>query len=214
MTNYLTIYTGAEMTCGAIGLYCMAKQKDKRLHLLWAFVFFVALVEMTGIYVKAHYKYNSWVYNLLLPVQIAFFSAVFHYILSAYFKPRTLILSAALFLLLIYGYEHFQHGVFERHKYTQMAFGLLITAYCLLYYYLLLAKDGYVELTLEPAFWWVAGALFYFFSVSVINIFSDPLKRVLTSPRETLSYTYKALNIILYSCWSYSFICIKWKTRN
>jgi hypothetical protein len=214
MSIYFTINTLAELICAAIGCYCLVGKKDKTLQLLWGFVLLTCLVEMYGIHIKKiDHERNAWLYNHFLLLQLTFYSIIFYQILKRYINPIPLLGAGILLVVSLFGYQAYTHDPTLRYGWAQLAFSITMSGYCLYYFYLLLAKDDFIELKTYWAFWWVAGTLFYFFAVSVVNIYSEPLQRLLTSQGENLSLVYKTLNIILYSCWSYAFICKRWEIQ-
>ncbi|WP_443945715.1 hypothetical protein ACJVDH_00960 [Pedobacter sp. AW1-32] len=87
---------------------------------------------------------------------------------------------------------------------------VIFTIYALLYYYRLLKDPEFVEIKSHPEFWWVTGALFYYFGSTVTNLFKPYLPKNFSSFYFLNHFRYSmyvVLSLFLYSIWSYSFIC-------
>lgn len=85
---------------------------------------------------------------------------------------------------------------------------VLFIVYGLYYYYVLIKDLGYLQLSKHPPFWWVAGALFFYYGTSVISLYYTVFQAQENSPLFTYrSYAYLCFNIIHYGFWSYSFVC-------
>jgi hypothetical protein len=138
---------------------------------------------------------------------------MFAYLLSRYTQSKALIVMGLFSFIGLYIYDLTNHGFFVYNNLTYTVMSVIFVLYSLYYYYLLLKDDSFVNLRYSPAFWWVAGVLFFYFSTTACNLFNDKLNTIMLTPKHHLSYfIFKALNVILYGCWSYSFICRRWLT--
>lgn len=212
MLSYFTLGTIPEFIC--LGIAVISLHKDNAI--AWRrnilYLILVVLIELSGIYLKTLGEKNSWVYNILVFFEISFFSLMFQNVLSKYTNSRLIILLGLGLLLGFYCYELFSHGYDKRHHLTIIILGVVMIVYSLLYFYYLLKDEHYVNLTTSAEFWWVSAVLIYYFGVTTCNIFYPVLSKFLVKPNEVFSYTFKVLNILLYSLWSYSFICRRWLT--
>jgi hypothetical protein len=215
MMHYITINTGTEILCFFIGLICIIKDKSTAWRLLLTFQFITCVAELTGIYVRRQHTSNAWVYNVLIVAECGVVSYFFYYLFSPYFKPlKWLLIWIGLFLC-VYIYElvflkQFKYFVDITDSVMSVAFVLA----SLIYYYLLQKDEAHRALKFSPEFWWVAGTLFFYFGSTVSNIFFQYLAQEDTAFNLTARYIiFNALNILLYSCWSYSFIC-RYRQRN
>ncbi|NNU33558.1 hypothetical protein HK413_04305 [Mucilaginibacter sp. S1162] len=117
-------------------------------------------------------------------------------------------------MIYIYDLFTFPAGIFNYNADTFSVMSVLFIFYSLYYYYLLISAEEYADITTLADFWWVTGTLFFFFGSTACNLFYNMLTKV--SPGNTVYLTYigDVLIIILYGCWSYSFICKRWITSN
>ncbi|MDB5007798.1 MAG: hypothetical protein JWP45_2191 [Mucilaginibacter sp.] len=218
MLNYLTINTGAEFICFIIALVCLTKDRSFAWRSMLLFLFIICITETIGVHIKklyladtVHVHPNIWIYNILLIFQIGFISFMFKHLLDTYIKSKPVILSGLILLAILYIIDIFTHGVFVKHNLTTIVMSVLFVLYSLYYFYLLLRSEDYINLKFSSDFWWVAGILFFYFGRIVSLLFFQILSTF--SPNFVVTVPiYNVLNIILYSCWSYSFICRKWLT--
>jgi len=218
--QFFTINTIAELTCFMVALFCLWKDSSRIWRSMIFFQLITCLAELTGIYFKKifianhfHGHSNPWIYNILLIFQAIFFSLVFNQILSKYKNCRPVILTSLAVLALFYTYESFNHGIYEYNNITNTIMAVLLVCYSLFYFFNLLKDDTYVNLFYLPTFWWVTGILFFYFGDTACNLFYEKLKPILMVHKHYLRNIYSILNVILYSCWSYSFICRKWLAK-
>ncbi|MFD0752037.1 hypothetical protein ACFQZS_17920 [Mucilaginibacter calamicampi] len=224
MSKYFTMYTSAELICLITALVCLFKTKELHWRLLIPFLLLITMVEFASIPLKALYRANPipinstvWLYNLLLPIQIGVFVAVFNGILKKYAAySKVLILAGGGFLYLFYIYELLTNdaGIFNFNSTTYSAMSVLLVVYSLYYYYVLLKSEEYADLKSLPEFWWVTGTLFFFFGTTAFNLFYTYLLKSYTGNKLYLFYIRDLLIVILYGCWSYAFICKRWITSN
>jgi hypothetical protein len=222
MLNYLTINTTVEIICFFVALFCLKQEKKLVWFSMVLFVLITCVAEITGIYVKrlnltdkVHIHPNAWVYNILIFFQIGFISWMFKDILSKYLKTTYIVILGLLFVILhIYNITFRSFLVYD--ETTKTAMSILFVLNSLTFYYLLLKDDFHIKLNSFSAFWWVSGILFFYFGTTIYNVFYDKLASLTLDKKENLlylKYLNNALNVILYSCWAYSFICRKWEMK-
>lgn|GEM_PF-280718 len=217
-----TFNTVTELLCFIVALFCLTKARNAA----WrSMIFFMALtcaVEFTGAYMKALYHVsptkihaNVWIYNIFSLVEAGFISLMFHHLFKMYFNSRLVIFSGLALIGLSFIYELATRGIMRGFNTTDTISAILFILYGLIYFYHLLKADAFYDLKVYPSFWWVAGVLFFYFGSTVINIFYDQiterLSLLIVAPRRYITgYIYNALNLLLYGCWSYAFVCEKW----
>jgi hypothetical protein len=220
MIHYFTVNTIAETICFVIAIICLAKDDNMVWKSMILFLFIICITEFMGIYIKRlylidrqHVHPNPWLYNIQLIFQIGFISSMFRHALRNYTKIDLIIFIEFLLVVMIYSYEIYKHGIFIYNDLTKTILSIIFVLYSLYYFYLLLKDDNYINLKYSSVFWWIAGALFFYFGSTVVNLFYSKLSHVMITSKRSLSYfVFNVLNILLYSCWSYSFICRKWLT--
>jgi hypothetical protein len=217
MLKYFTLNTTTEAVCFIIALVCLAKDTCLVWRGMVLFLFITCITEMIGVHIKrlyladkVHVHPNVWLYNILLLLQACFISMMFLYLLNKYTNSKRIILSGLALLFILYVYETVTHGIFVYNNITNTVMSIQFVLYCYYYYYYLLKDENYVNLTYSAEFWWIAGTLFYYFGRTACNVLFDVIS-LLKPEIEITSPVYKVLNIILYSYWSYSFICKKWQ---
>jgi hypothetical protein len=221
MLKFITFNTGAEIICLIIALMCLIKDKSLAWRNMILFLLLTCITEISGIYVRklylidrAHVHPNVWLYNILLVFQMGFTNLMFNHLLSKYSNSKPFIISGLALLVIFYAYETVSHGIFVYNNLTNIVMGVMFILYSLYFYYHLINDDKYFNLAFLPSFWWVAGVLFSNFGRTACNLFYGKLASIMITSKHNLTfYIYIVLNIILYSCWSYSFICRKWETR-
>jgi len=223
MLRYFTVNTVAELVCLVIALICLSKNQDKIWRSFIVFMFITVFTEMAGIHIKkVYHQPNAWLYNLLLLVQGFFYVRMFDHLLYSNRRSPVITFPAGL-LCLLFVYECVSNtffGATPNHKYyyystTNSVFAVVVVFYSLYYLYLILKADNYVTLSKSASFWWVAGALFFYFGSTTCNIFYSKLENIKIAPNRNVTYyIYNLLNIFLYSCWSYAFICKRWLDPN
>lgn len=216
--KYLTINTSAEWICFIIAGICLFRDESPVWRGMIIFLLITCLAETLGIYIKVQYladpknvKPNVWVYNILLIFQAGFISILFASLLKVYIKSGPVILIGLALLSLLYIHEQIEHGSFKKHAITNIVMSVLFIVYSYYYFYLLLKDERNINLSFHPGFWWVAGILFFYFGAIIINLYYEKLRDLVESPKPYLRYIFNILNVLLYGCWSYSFILRKWQ---
>lgn len=217
MLNYLTVNTFVEFICFVFTVLCLTKDTSFVWRSMIIYLFITCVAEVVGIYVFIHTQSqnNHWLYNIFLVCEAGFTSLMFAHLLSKYINSKPIVIIGLALLCLFYIADIVKHGFFVYNNQTYTEMSVLFVLYSLYYYYLLLVKeDNYIRIKYSASFWWVTGALFFYFGNTVCNIFdnilySDKLK---IFNHHLTYYIFRILNIIQYGCWSYSFICRKWLT--
>jgi hypothetical protein len=218
MPNYFTASTTAELICFLTAGFCLIRDKSYVWRSMVIYLFLTCAAEFTGVFVSGpkHLINNNWVYNIFLVFEAGFTHLMFAYLLGKYINSKPLIFTGLAIVALLYAYElhdNYVHHIVIYNINTYKVMSVLFVIYSLYYYYLLLEDENYIQLNNSSEFWWVAGTLLFYFTNTACNVFYQPLSRVLVWNGIHLTrYIISALNILLYGCWSYSFICRKWKT--
>jgi hypothetical protein len=212
MLNYFTFTTTIEILSFFIALICLRKDSNRTWKYFSVFLLITCLAELSGIYLKRnHHPHNAWVYNILMVFELGFVNMMFFEIGSRYSQTKTIIICGVILFAIIYTLELISHGVFVYNNLTYTVMSVTLVVYSLIYYYSLMTDDNYIRIAYSAQFWWVTGCLFYYFGETACDLFYDKLQAVYITPLHTLTYyIYKILNILLYGCWSYSFICRRW----
>ena len=219
MLKYLTINTSAEWICFIVACICLIRDKSPVWRGMILFLLITGLSETLGICIKGQYladpenvRPNVWVYNILLIFQAGFISAMFASLLKVHIKSGPVILIGLALLSILYINEQVEHGIFKKHAITTIVMSVLFIVYSYYYFYLLLRDERNINLTYYPGFWWVAGILFFYFGSIITNLYYEKIRDFVASPKPYLRYIYNVLNVLLYACWSYSFILRRWPT--
>lgn len=214
MLNYLTLFTIFELACLLVA--GLALIRDPRLYWKGICIYLLAecTAEFTGIYLKRHRYSNGWPYDILLIFQIVFISFMFYGFFRTRKEGKLLLATGTIVLTVLYCIDFFQYGLTRFYTLTFNTMSVLFVVYSLFYFYLLIKKDEYIRLQTSAAFWWVVGVLFFYLGDTAVNVFRGKLAVIKITPNHALPYyILVCLNIILYSSWSYSFICRKWLTK-
>jgi hypothetical protein len=209
------MFTIFELQCLLFAFICLLKDPSPEWRSSWLFLVITCVTEFTGIYLKRQHLANQWPYNILLIFQILFFSYMFWALFGKNNrKKRFIIVSGLIILTLFYLYDLSQHGFYRFNTVAYNSMSVILVIYSLYYFYMLLKQDSYVKLKFSAAFWWSCGVLFFYFGDTAVNLFRGKLSKIMITQNHALPYfILMLLNIILYSCWSYSFICKKWLTK-
>jgi hypothetical protein len=213
MLNYFTANTIVELMCLVFAVICLMNDKNAVWRSMMFYLLVTCIAEFSGIYISSFKRNNHWVYNIFLICEIGFTNLMFFNLFNKYIKPNLVILIGMALLVVLYLMELYGHGFYTYNNSTYTVMSVMFVLYSLYYLSLLIKDDNYINLSRSAEFWWVVGTLFFYFANTVCNLFDDQLYAVMITPKHHLTYfIFKALNIILYSCWSYSFICRKWLT--
>ena len=211
MLNYFTFNTTSEMVCLLFSIICLSQDKNMMWRYFMLYLLITLCAELAGIHLKRQHSNNQWIYNLLMIPDCIFISAIFYSLLE---KPYKVIVGFTVLILIMYAYETMHHGIMSFNNTTNSLMAVIFVFWSLWYFYLLLKNDKYSRLAFYSDFWWVAGVLFFYFGNTAVNLFRGKLHFMITPKHFLTYYIYNILNILLYGCWSYSFICRRWLTTS
>ena len=192
--------------CFCAGLILLWKDKSMFWKLALVFLFVTCVTESYGLYLAHKYHNNLKLYNYFFLIEQAFISYSMFYCFKPYINPKFIVIVGSTFLLIsnLYFFLGYTGGDFNR--ISQNVGGILFTVYSLLYFYLFLKDKNYLQISSHPEFWWVTGILFFYFGSVIFNLFYQSITIKLFG-RSIYYYLSTILNLILYSLWTYSFIC-------
>lgn len=214
MLKYLSINNLAEISCFVISLFSLHKEKNFNWKAFQLFILMTCIIEITGITIRVQNisASNQWLYNIYLVFEMAFNSAMFSLFINKYIKSKPYILLGLTIFFITYIFEIIHHGIFIFNNTSSTTSSIIFVLFSLFYFYLLINDPLYHSLKSYAPFWWVAGVLFYYFGSTICNLFFEELLLIKVIGHHLRYYIFNLLNIILYSCWSYSFICRYYQT--
>jgi len=214
MLSYLTPNTFIEILCFLVAIAYLITDKNAVWRSMILYLLFTCIAEIAGIYFGRKTHNNNWIYNIFLVIEACFTNLMFVNLFNKYHKSKLMVVPGLALFAIFYVLGLMNHGFFVYNNFTYTLMSVLYVLYSLYYYYLLITDDSFINLKSSPEFWWTAGTLFFYFANTVCNLFDEKLEEVMVTSTRNLSYViFAGLNIILYTCWSYSFICRKWQTK-
>lgn len=209
MPSFFTINTVMELGCLAVATVCLYRERNSYWKSFIYYLLSVCVVEFVGIYLrKVHLPNHNW-YTACLWIECLMLSSFFYHLFSKYKIKLSLLYSWLGIFMVVYlaeiWYNKLDNFTFRTAAFMSVVF--VIASLC--FYVLILRDEVFRKLSTYPPFWIVNGCLFFYFGSTACNLFFDYL---IHDHYSTLSLsirylTFNILNILLYSCWSYAFIC-------
>jgi len=209
--KFVTFNTAIELICFLAALVFLRKDKSAAWKLFILYLLFTFLVETTGLYLRKHGISNMELYNGFLIFECSFISYFFFNLYKSYqYKLKWLIGWWVAFLVMYItelAYYDFEFNNFASITATVMSVVFVLAS--LYYYYRKLEDESYEPLLSSASFWWISGVLFFYFGSTACNLFFDYLQQheFGTYDRSVRYVIFNILNVILYSFWTFSFIC-------
>ncbi|RFZ91024.1 hypothetical protein D0C36_18955 [Mucilaginibacter conchicola] len=174
------------------------------------FLLLTCVTELTGIYLREFLHIRNYpIYNVYLLFECGFTSYFFYYLYQPYNYPVKWLYTWYAIFMVIYLSELFRLNFLNFPSATASIMSVVFVFACLYFYYLKLKDEHFEPLLYSASFWWVNGALFFYFGSTACNNFMDYL-----ASHESIIYNksiryviYNILDILMYACWSYAFIC-------
>jgi len=207
---FITINTGCEFICFLAALVFLIKDKDTAWKLLIPYLLLTCLVETTGVYMRkvAHVP-NYTLYNTFLLLECGITGYMFYSLYKPFKSTGKWLITWYAIFIAVYVMElvmnHFKTFV----SITATVMSVVFVLASLYYYYLKLMDENFDRLAFSAPFWWVGGALFFYFGSTTCNIFFDYLSSLnpIANHLSIRYYIFILLDVILYSFWSYAFLC-------
>lgn len=154
-------------------------------------------------------------YNVFLWLEASFVGSFLSYLYRPHIKTKrwpwywVALFGSAFFIEFAYMKgEGFMHR-------TTTGMSVIFVIGCVYYFWLIWDDTHIANIFTHAPFWWIVGALYFYFGSTVNNLLFEQLMD-LEEPRFQGSLYYAItimLNIILYSIWSYAFYC-RYRERN
>jgi hypothetical protein len=207
--TYFTFNTIIELACFLAALVFLIKDKDPAWKLVIPYLLITFLVETIGLYLRQKGIPNLPIYNGFLVVECIFNSFFFFHLYKSYQNHLRWLVAWLCLFFILYFTELIYNDFSSFTSITASIMSVVFVLACLYFYYLKLKDETYEPLLASAPFWWISGALFFYFGSTVCNLFFDYLKQyeVGTYHRSVRYLIFNILNIILYSFWIFSFIC-------
>lgn len=202
---YLTPNTIAELACLLLSLVFLFREKEPIWRMQILYLLTTVIVEITGIYIRLNLNIsNIHLYSAFITVETVFISFFFYNLYKPYgTKKKSLIIWLIIFSIVFLSdliLNQFKSFVSS----TATVISIVFVFFSLYYFYLKLNNNTYERLTFSAPFWWVTGTLFFYFGSTTCNLFFD----YLIQSKSLIRYSiFSILNIILYTFWSYAFLC-------
>ncbi|MDN3587474.1 hypothetical protein QWY86_12385 [Pedobacter aquatilis] len=195
--------------CAALALIFLIRDKSPFWKIITlGYMVIVLSTELFAKYIGRLYHSNIVVYNIYTIIELTYITYAFYYFLKEFRDIKKLIVPIYIFIMAIYiGFTLTHDIVRDYNSITVSIMSVVFVIYGLLYFYLLLKDEKYIDLKFHPAFWWVGGAIIFYFGGTLANFFNDVIQQKFLGKYNTRHIIYTTLNILLYGFWSYSFIC-------
>ena len=201
--------TSIEATCFLCALFFLRNTGERVWTTIKWFMLFTFVNEsLSTIIGQVYHQHNVWLINLYTLVNFFTISWVL-YRLSPYQNMNLFILqSSAILFSLCFAVEIFYKGIFEYTIISNIFSDIAIFIVSNRYFFLLLKEDSWIDIQRHAAFWFVTGLLLFSLCATIADIFDNELTSLFVFPNVSLYYLlYLAFNLILYGCWSFSFLC-------
>jgi hypothetical protein len=197
----------AELLCLAFAIYFLSKDKTPFWRITLWYIAVVMVTEIVGRYCAVTYRTNLFVYNIYTLFEISYITFGFYTFIKQYADIKKWIIATYGAIMLIYIAFTSIYGINVYNAFTISIMSVVFVIYGLLYFYLLLKDEDYIDLKFHPAFWWVGGTLIFYFGSTLANFFDDIIQQKFLGKYNTRGIIYTTLNFFLYGFWAYSFIC-------
>lgn len=175
------------------------------------FLFLTILAEVAGSYVGNTLKLNNhWVYNIFTPIEFVFYSFLFSQYLATFWLKKIVQVFIPFYIIAVLINQIFVQGFFTFHSYTFVIGSMFMVIFVSFGFFDLLKYLNEIPLYKKPFFWFCVGIFFFYLGGTILNVYFDYLRKI---NENDFKFFYKtinnSLNVILYLCFSASFLCTK-----
>ncbi|MGB4400732.1 MAG: hypothetical protein WBJ10_15270 [Daejeonella sp.] len=209
MNKFLSFNIAIELICFFIALFYLQSDKKAFWKMFIPFLLLTVITELYGRYIGRYlHQPNGWLYNIYLIIEIAFIHFILARNIELFFRKSQLIVGVSLAVV---GVMYFVETAYLQtegfYNTTFKVFSINTVVLCLFFYYGFVKQESYIPIKKYPPFWIIAGILFFYFGGTVMNFIYNVLTIEITPNKTIRSYINHVLILLLYSFWSYSFIC-------
>lgn len=205
----ISVNNSIEYLCLLFAIFFLINDKVRFWRIALIYILIVCVTETTaGIISKVYRQHNAWLFNIFMLLEAAFVSYGLYYFLKDYIKNILYwILSVFCIILIVNAFCIYEHGIYVYNSLTVSVMSVFFVIFSLLYFYVLLKDESFIDLKFHPAFWWVGGVLIFYFGGTLANFFDDIILAKSFGVLYVRYIIYTTLNVFLYGFWTYSFIC-------
>lgn len=209
MIKLYSFNIAVEVICFFIALYFLRSDKKAFWRAFMPFLFLTCCTELYGRYSGVFLRQpNGWLYNIYLIAEAGFIHLIILECIKPFFRKARLLVGISIAIVgMVYLVESQYLQTIGFYNTTFKVFAINTIVLCLVFYYGFVKQANYVEIKEYPHFWLIAGILFFYFGGTVINFIYNVLTIEITPNKTIRSYINHVLILLLYSFWSYSFIC-------
>lgn len=175
--------------------------------IFFPYLLVVLITESYGAYLRLSGIFNSYVYNIFMPIYLYTFSLILLYILKAekLLRYKYLLLSS---IVLFYVFILYRFGISKLLSEILVTSNFIFSILCLIYLYRLMSDNLSINILKLPEFWIVVGILVYSFGSITVWLFMGLLNTIYQTMQLPLRQIIMLfLNGFLYGSWSYAFLC-------
>lgn len=197
-----------EFMCLCISLFFLRKNRDTFSKLTIGYLTLVLITEISGfVWMNIYHKNNSWIYNIYSIFEVSYICLGFYYLLVKN-KLNSMWMLVGTYMIFIVSYitETVHHGFLKYHIVTTSMVSVCFVLLSSVYFFRLIRTEKAFNLQYYSSFWWVAAIFIYYFGGTIYNLFVFYAVQY-NQGLAILVHTMLVLNFLLYSIWSYSYIC-------
>ena len=190
--------------CFLFGFLMLIGEHEKKWNWLVLYVLLIATGDWSGWWMTQIGLHNHWLYNIITVIEVVFMGYFFLDLYPSKLGKYAVSIGLSCISILFVS-ELVENGIHMYASDAQVAISIWLIAMALGYYYYLLKDENYLPLQTHPDFWFVTGVLLFYLGNIATNLFFGYFSKINIANFRSIIYT--VLNLILYGCWSYAFIC-------
>jgi len=181
------------------------KNVQPYLRLFPIFLFLTIVVELFAIWLAGHSGPSTTLYNFFSVVEFLFYMYVLREIIRSKKAKRIIFHTAWVYALLGVANILFIQKFVSFNSITYALGCLLISIFCIYFFFELFQVTGSVNLIRLPAFWICAGLLFYYTCSFPLWGLANFLRKMPIA--RNIQFILLLLNVFLYSSFTIAFLC-------
>ena len=206
MHIYFNLYLVGITLLASLLVY-FQQETDIYLRLFPLFLLLTLTVILVSIYLLAHSKNNTLLYNFFTSFEFCFYFFILYRIIQKRLAKTIIFYILCIYPLIALFNIFFIQGLTSFHSVTYALGCLLIVTICIYYFFELFQLSHSINLARQPAFWICSALLFFYacsFPIFGLANFLRSLPYVIIKNLEAII---DILNIFLYSSFTIAFLC-------